>query len=153
MGLVSRKPTKNYDFLRIAQKATMQLDKTKFSSLRKLLLFGLSMLAYVACSPPTSVDVSLSNSTQDSFTWSKVRFGQNTIDFGMIGGDRGGGLKAYLGYSQPITEAAEVILVSKSAGTNKHQVSLLGIYPAGASGKLDFEITTNGIISHFQRDG
>ena len=94
------------------------------------------------------VNVSLRNSSTQSFDWAEVYFGENKIAFGVLGGGGGGG-KTYLYYEKPVTEQARIKLIDTNHNTNEYVVSVKGVYDPKKPGTLVFEITPKGVVPHF----
>jgi hypothetical protein len=95
------------------------------------------------------VDVSLVNNTTQSFAWSEVCFGEQKIEFGIIGMGAGGGGKTYLNYSRPITTRAVVTLTDADHKIHEYNVSLVGVYDPKRAGTLTFEVTPRGVVPQF----
>lgn len=100
-------------------------------------------------SPTARVDISLVNNTRQSFEWTEIHFGDNVIEFGILGGDAGGGGKTYVKYGKPITESADIKLTGTDHRMTTFHVNVAGIYNPKIPGTLEFEIEPMGVVPHF----
>lgn len=114
-----------------------------FSSIAAL--FSLLISGCADKSDPPWVDVGIVNRTTNDIAWSVVWLGTNKLEFGAVGL----GQKWYLDYQYPITAKATVKITNSQQEEKQCDVDLNNIWPLKKSGKLSFEITTNGIVPRF----